>query len=128
MAPRDVYASFCPLSADTVPFESAEEAWFWFIHAQEAKEAGAQIKAGQSLYPRPCEPVDIYRALDKLYRQRRLIRDHLLVLRHYGRRRLPPDPYRVKEKRAHTLWQQAMERLEDVLAAKGIVERQGVLL
>jgi hypothetical protein len=133
MAPRDSSAPKCFLSAETVPFGSAEEAWFWFIHAQEAKESGAQIVAGQSLYPRPCEPVDIYRALDKLYRQRRLVRDHLLVLRHYGRRRLPPDPYRVKEARAHTLWQQAMERLGTVLMSKGIVssqpaEMQGQLL
>jgi len=112
----------------TVPFNDAEEAWFWFIAAQEARTDGAQISAGAGLYPRPCEPMDILKVLDRLYRQRRLIRDHLMVLRHYGKRRLPPDPYRIKEARAHSLWEQALERMEDVLVSKGIVTRQGQLL
>lgn len=95
---------------ETVPFESAEEAWFWFIQAQEARNDGARFVAGQSLYPRPCEPVDILKSLDRLYRHRRLPWDHLVVLRHYGRRRMPPDPHRVKEARAYQIWNEALER------------------
>jgi len=108
---------------DTVPFTSAEEAWFWFIDAQDAKASGARIVAGQGLNPRPCETVDILKVLDRLYRNRRLIRDHLLVLRHYGRRKIPPDSYRVKEARAHRLWHEALDIIEEVLVQKGIVER-----
>lgn len=107
-----------------IPFINAEEAWFWFIAAQAAKNDCAKYVAGASLYPRPCEPVDILTVLDRLYRQRRILRDHLLVLRHYGRRQMPPDPYRIKEARAAHLWNEALERISPVLEKKGIIEPQ----
>ncbi len=109
--------------AGTVPFQSAEEAWFWFISAQEARNDGARFVAGQGLYPRPCEPVDILRVVDRLYRHRRLIRDHLVILRYYGFRRLAPDRRRLKEMRAHKIWTEALGRIESVLENKGIVQR-----
>lgn len=109
---------------ETVPFESAEDAWFWFIDAQQARNDGARITAGQGLYPRPCEPMDILKVAERLYRNRRLIIDHFLVLRHYGRRGYAPDSNRVKEMRAHTLWREAMERLEPILVDKGIVRKR----
>ncbi len=124
--PREQYSLKLSPDLDTAPFESAEEAWFWFIAAQKARDDGARIVAGQSLSPRPCEPADIYRVVDRLYRNRRLVRDHLLVLRHYGIRHLPPDPRRLKEARAAQIWDEAMDRIEDALSAKGIVERAGV--
>jgi hypothetical protein len=108
-------------AAEAVPFDSAEDAWFWFIQAQAARTDGARYAAGQGLCARPCEPVDILKILDTLYRQRRMLMDHLLVLRHYGRRMMPPDPRRPKEMRAHTLWREALERLHPVLVRKGIV-------
>lgn len=110
-------------SLPTVPFDSAQEAWFWFVSAQAAKNDGARFVSGAGLYPRPCEPIDILKVLDRLHRNRRLVRDHLLVLRHYGRRHLAPDPTRVKENRAHHLWHEALERIEEVLITKGIVDR-----
>jgi len=103
------------------PFESVEEAWFWFITAQQARNDGARYVAGAGNMPRPCEPVDILKVLDSLYRKRRLLRDHLLVLRHYGRRLMAPDPRRVKEKRAHHIWCEAFDRIGPVLAEKGII-------
>ncbi len=109
---------------DAVPFENAQEAWFWFIAAQEARADGAKIVAGQGAYKRPCEPLDILKVMDRLYRKRRLLRDHLLVLRHYGRRKLAPDRYRAKEVRAFQLWTEALERIGDVLEAKGVIEPQ----
>jgi hypothetical protein len=108
---------------ETVPFGTPEEAWFWFILAQSAKEEGARVKTGAGLTPRPCEPVDILNILDRLYRQRRLLMDHLHVLRYYGRRMMPPDGMRVKEMRAHTLWREAFEKIGPVLEEKGIVRR-----
>jgi hypothetical protein len=104
-----------------VPFESAEEAWFWFMAAQEAGNEGARLSAGSGLYPRPCEPVDILKVLDRLYRQRRLLRDHLLVLRHYGLRHMAPDPCRPRERKARRLWDEALERIGSVLESKGIL-------
>lgn len=108
----------------TVPFESATDAWFWFIAAQQARSEGARFIAGIGLMPRPCEPIDILKVLDRLYRNRRLLRDHLLVLRHYGRRHMAPDPTRPKEARAHKIWSEALERMGEVLERKGIVVRK----
>jgi len=105
----------------TIPFDNVEEAWLWFILAQEARNEGARFTAGAALMPRPCEPADILKCVDRLYRNRRLVMDHLLVLRHYGKRQLPPDQRRVKEVRAFSLWNEALERLEPVLVRKGIV-------
>ena len=108
-----------------VPFNNAEEAWFWFIAAQEACQEGARLP-GPSLTPRPCEPVDILQVLDRLRRHRRLLTDHLLVLRHYGRRYMAPDPGRIKEARAFMLWHEALERIGAVLAAKNIIRQRRV--
>lgn len=106
---------------ETVPFDSVEAAWFWFVQAQTARNEGAQILSGAGLYSRPCEPVDILREVERLYRGRRLLIDHIRVLRHYGLRMLSPDPHRPKEAHAYHLWIEAMEKLEEPLVAKRIV-------
>lgn len=108
-------------SIKTVPFDSVTEAWFWFIQAVAARNDGARITAGQALVPRPCEPTDILKVLDRLVRNRRLLKEHLLVLRHYGRRLMAPDPRRVKEARAYRLWIEALDVLQVPLEQKGIV-------
>ena len=112
-----------PAAAVTlIPFTSPEEAWFWFVQAWEARSAGARVTAGLGETARPCEPVDILQTVDRLYRQRRLIRDHLCVLLHYGRRLSPPDPRRRAELRASGLWREAFDRLAPALRDKGIVQ------
>lgn len=111
-----------PPLTEATPFEDAEQAWFWFIQAQQARQDGARIRAGQGLFSRPCEPVDMLRILDRLYRQRRLLREHLLVLAHYGRRMLAPDANRAQEARALLLWREALDRLTPVLQEKGVVQ------
>jgi len=108
-------------TADSIPFRSAEEAWFWFAQAYEARHAGARIRAAVGSVARPCEPLDIFRVVDRLYRHRRLLRDHLAVLVHYGRRLEPPRAERAREVRAAALWQEALERLLVPLQRKGIV-------
>jgi hypothetical protein len=109
-------------NGEIVPFSSAQEVWFWFMDAQEARSAGARLMAGAGLHPRPCETVDILKIIDRLYRNRRLMMDHFMILRHYGQRKMPPDPYRAKEQRAYTLWHEALDILEEVFIAKGIVK------
>jgi hypothetical protein len=121
MTTKDRHTPKPQRDAKTVPFDNAEEAWLWFILAQDARNEGARLSAGAGLIPRPCEPMDILQSLDRLYRNRRLLMDHLLVLRHYGRRQLPPDPRRAKEAQAFSLWKEGLERLEPVLVRKGIV-------
>lgn len=104
------------------PFASAEEAWFWSVQAEDARAAGARVVAGRGLISRPCEPGDVMRTVDRLYRQRQLVRDHLHVLVHYGRRLMAPDPGRRLEARASDLWREAFGRIEPVLRGKGIVQ------
>ncbi len=108
---------------ECVPFESVEELWFWFIAAQQARNDGARYVAGVGNVRRPCGPVDVLKVLDSLYRKRRLLRSHFLVLCHYGKRFMAPDPRRIKEQRAHYIWREAFERMEPVLEKKGIVVR-----
>lgn len=62
--------------------------------------------------------------MDGLYRTRRLVRDHFLVLRYYGNRHMPPDGRRKREILAAHLWREAMERLSEVFERKGIIEPQ----
>jgi hypothetical protein len=123
MTSKDRYTPKRQTECATEPFDSVEAAWFWFIQAQQARNDGARFTAGLGLVKRPCEPIDILRALDRLYRHRRLQMEHLLVLRHYGRRQMPPDPRRPRESRAFTLWGEALERLEVILERKGIVHK-----
>ena len=91
------------------------------MQAHEARQSGARIVAGMGKTARPCEPLDMLRVIDRLYRNRRLVVDHLRVLAHYGRRLMAPDPTRSKEARAFDLWREALSRIEPVLRGKGIV-------
>lgn len=119
---NDTYTPRPTSTAPTIPFADAQEAWFWFIQAQQARIDGARVSAGAGLVPRPCEPIDILNVVSQLHRARRLLIDHILVLRHYGRRTMAPDPRRAKEMRAHKLWTEALAHIEPVLIRKGIVE------
>jgi hypothetical protein len=121
MKQDDFYSQKRVSDLDATPFENAEEAWFWFMLAQQAKNDGARVGGGRALAVRPCEPADILKCLDRLYRNRMLSMDHMLVLRHYGKRQIAPDLRRIKEVQAYKLWSEAMDRLEPVLKRKGII-------
>ncbi len=112
-------------STETMLFDSAEEAWFWFIQTQQIRADGTQAARGPALVPRPCAPIDILQTLDRLYRSGSVAMDHLLVLRHYGRRMMPPDSRRGREIRAYRLWMEAMARLTELFEEKGIVRPNG---
>ncbi|MBI5164406.1 MAG: hypothetical protein HY985_10950 [Magnetospirillum sp.] len=104
------------------PFPSAEEAWLWFSQCQLARVDGVRFVADSGAIARPCEPDDIYRAVDRLYRQRRLQRAHLAVLGHFGKRLSPPDRRPGGDGLGQaTLWDEALDRLSGALRAKGIV-------
>lgn len=119
MTTRERYAPRHQNERKTVPFANAAEAWFWFIQAQAAANDGARASGG--LVPRPCEPLDILKILDRLVRHRCLVRDHLIVMRHYGRRLMPPDPRRAHEARADRIWREAMGFLEEAMLRKGFI-------
>jgi hypothetical protein len=100
------------------PFESAEQAWFWTVTTLAARRNG--VRNGAAI-ERPCEPDDILKCLDRLYRTRRIELLHGRILRIYGERQIAPSPGRRGELCDWRLWNEAMERLEAKLRVKGIV-------
>jgi hypothetical protein len=108
--------------AKAEPFRSAEEAWFWTMAALLARREGARVGAGRGNAIRPCEPDDVVKCLDRLYRQRRVEIAHARILRLWGERGVPPCPRHPNERGDWRLWREAMSRLEFPLRAKGIVD------
>lgn len=103
------------------PFRSAEEAWFWTMAALIARRDGARITAGKGEKVRPCEPDDVIKCLDRLYRHRRIDLIHARVMRLWGERGQAPDPRHLSERTDAAQWREAMNRLEWPLRVKGIV-------
>lgn len=102
------------------PFRSAEEAWFWTVGALAARREGSG--GGVCRVERPCDPDDIIRCLDQLYRTRRIELLHARILRIWGDRQCAPNPEYPRERCDWRLWREAMDRLEEKLRRKGIVE------
>jgi hypothetical protein len=105
----------------TVKFANAEEAWLWTMGCLMARRQGARFGANKGLVSRPCEPDDVVRCLDALYRQRRIDLLHARILRIWGERQMPPSPAHVSEKSDWRIWREAMERLDWPLRVKRII-------
>jgi len=105
----------------TQPFRSAEEAWLWTMAALIARREGARYSAGKGLIGRPCDPDDVVKCLDILYRQRRIDLAHARILRIWGERQITPSTAVAAERNDRRLWIEALERLEWPLRVKGIV-------
>jgi hypothetical protein len=101
------------------PFASAEAAWFWTMAALVARRDGASHAWTPEKGARPCEPDDVVKCLDRLYRQRRLDLTHARILRIWGERQAEPDP--VKDRGDYRIWREAIDRLGWPLRQLGIV-------
>ncbi len=102
-------------------FRSAEEAWFWTMAALKARHEGARFeRSGRE--SRPCEPDDVVKCLDQLYRRRRIDLTHARILRIWGERGTAPSPAYAAERADARLWREALDRLEWPLRVKGIVQ------
>jgi hypothetical protein len=111
-----------PLSDREVqPFQTAEEAWLWFARCQSARVAGVRFTADCGEVARPCDPDDVYRAVDRLYRRGRINDGHIAVLGRFGLRMAPPDPWGGDTAGEAALWGVAMDLLTSSLREKGIV-------
>ena len=120
-APHHALSTRYATLATAVPFASAEEAWFWTMGALIARRDGARIVANRGTVSRTCEPDDVVKCLDRLYRQRRIDLVHARILRLWGERAMAPDPRHLSEARDHAIWAEALSRLEWPLRVKGIV-------
>ncbi len=107
-----------PEAVRAEPFRSAEEAWFWTVNALAARREGL---SGGGRIERPCDPDDVIRCLDRLYRTRRIELLHARILRIWGERQCAPDPASPRQRSDWRLWREAMDRLEWKLRRKGIV-------
>jgi hypothetical protein len=105
----------------TQPFESAEQAWLWTMAALIARREGARYTANKGAVMRPCDPDDVVKCLDGLYRQGRINLAHARALRLWGERQMPPSPAVAAERHDHKLWIEALDRLSWPLRVKGIV-------
>ena len=103
------------------PFESAEEAWLWTMAALTARRDGARYGANKGLVSRPCDPDDVVRCLDALYRQQKITLAHARVLRLWGERQTAPSAVVAVERQDHSLWVEALARLEWSFRVKGIL-------
>ena len=103
------------------PFSSTEDAWFWTMAALTARREGARYTANQGRVQRPCEPDDVVKCLDTLYRRRRIDLVHARILRIWGERQAAPNPAYPSERSDWRLWREALDRLEWPLRVKGIV-------
>ncbi|MCQ4159764.1 hypothetical protein NON00_07465 [Roseomonas sp. GC11] len=121
-APRTHGAPVLASLAKAEPFASAEEAWFWTMSALIARREGARVVAGAGRAQRPCEPDDVLKCLDRLYRQRRIDLVHARILRLWGERGQAPDPRAAAEKNDWRIWTEALSRLDWPLRVKGIVD------
>jgi len=104
----------------TEPFRNAEEAWFWAFASIAARHQGTRSRSANPR-PRPCDPDDVIKCLDGLYRRRRIDLVHARILRIWGERGTPPNPTYASERSDWRVWREAMDRLEWPLRVKGIV-------
>ena len=105
----------------TQPFDSAEAAWLWTMAALIARREGARYSANKGTVIRPCDPDDVVKCLDGLYRQKRIDLSHARILRMWGERQMAPSLAVAVERHDHRLWIEALERLDWPLRIKGIV-------
>ncbi len=105
----------------TTPFPTAEEAWLWTAQALRARRDGARSVAKAGLAIRPCEPDDIVRCLDGLFRRGRIGAAHATALHRWGERGMAPDAHCAAEQADAGRWQAALAWLDWALRAKGIV-------
>ncbi len=101
------------------PFTSAEEAWFWTVSALRARRENT--RTDRATVARPCDPDDVVKCLDTLYRRRRVELAHARVLKIWGERGYAPPPGRHRQGGDWRLWREAIDRLEWPLRVKGIV-------
>lgn len=120
-SPRARPAPACAPPVAAQPFRSADEAWIWTMTALRARRDGARYTASQGRVARPCEPDDVVRCLDALYRRRRIDLVHVRILRIWGERQMAPNPAYATERCDFRLWREALSRLDWPLRVKGIV-------
>ena len=103
----------------TTPFDSSEEAWFWYCLCESLKNERAHNYEAKII--RPCESSDIAIAVKRLLCEGTIRPEHLKVLTKYGFEQVPPHPHFGDSLKICNLWKEALSFLENLLRKKGIV-------
>ena len=103
----------------TTPFESSEEAWFWYCLCESLKNERTHNYEAKIV--RPCESSDIAIAVKRLLKEGTIQPIHLKVLTKYGFEQVPPHPHFGDSLKICNLWKEALTFLESLLRKKGIV-------
>jgi hypothetical protein len=92
-------------------FSTATDAWFWTMRTLISQRHGMRLEQ------RGFEPDVVIKALDRLYRQRRIRLEHVKALRIWGEAgAVPPALHRDRVE-----WDEALSRLEQPLRLAGVV-------
>jgi hypothetical protein len=102
-----------------LPFRDAEECIIWTIKALGRVAEGAAADASEP--KRVCEPIEVVKCLDTLYRRRRIDLRHARILRIWGHRGRAPDAASSCERADWRLWREALDRLDWPLRSLGII-------
>jgi hypothetical protein len=119
--PRIRFVPKIPGGGPTTPFETAEEAWFWYVRCQKMRREGVRFRKGDGSLQRPCEPDDVYNAVAHLLQIQVINSQHVDALVTCGLRERPPDPRLRMEETMVKRWEEALDRLTTLLRKKGIV-------
>ena len=103
----------------TTPFESSEEAWFWYCLCESLGHERSHNNSPK--IARPCESSDIAIAVKRLLRSGTLHPEHLKVLAKYGYAQVPPHEHFGDTPRICRLWQEGLKFLGQLLKQKGII-------
>jgi hypothetical protein len=104
-------------SSGTFKFYSSQSLWLGFMALKRGQD-GAELSDGLNIHLQAVY-TDILSILNKLYRSRRLLIDHLRVLNFYGRKGRAPRAWVKKEMRAHSLWREALHILSSPMIERG---------
>ena len=118
---RRRYTPRTPDARPTQPFDTAEEAWFWFARSQRIRAEGLRFDTSSATMTRPCDPDDIYRIAIDLFRRGRLRTEHLNILARFGLMERAPDLRCANELHAHHYWEEALMILANAFRRKDIV-------
>ena len=102
----------------TRAFKSAESAFFWYVHSLDSKR-----HTGDFGNKRPCEPLDILRAIERLVRRGVIQPAQVTILRKYGMSGRAPDASKDEQKQDFNLWKAAMRAIAEELEKNGIVKK-----
>ena len=106
-------------TTETTPFESAEEAWFWYCLCEQTNRQSRSHNNYKII--RPCETSDIFIAVKKLLKCGILKPIHVKILSKYGFQQVPPHPHFGDSLKICNLWREALNFLGTLLIKKGIV-------